>query len=299
MDLFTNWLFWALLTPAIFAIVNILDDNLLSKVYRSAYFATIISGLFGFLPVLLFPFVEFSSPSVFVTFLGILSGSLTVLYYLFYFKGLESEYPSVVIAIFALAPALIPFLSYLFLGEVLTISQYLGALVILGSSFIIADIKLKKIKPSRAFVLVSIGAVIFAIIAVMSKYVYDQVEFWTGYLLFAMGMGIGALILSVALPEGRRFYPEMKKKFKKWILIFALVELVNIAAEFANNKAVSMGQISLVKIIEGTQPMFVLLLAILFFPIFPKYLREATAGNRTRKLICMAFILLGLYLIYR
>jgi drug/metabolite transporter (DMT)-like permease len=126
MDVFSHWLFWALLTPAFFAIVNLLDDNLLRKVYRSSYFAAIISGFFGFLPALLFPIVSFTIPPMFVLFLGILAGVCTVFYYLFYFKGLESEYPSVVIAMFALAPALIPFLSYFFLHEQLTKSEYLG-----------------------------------------------------------------------------------------------------------------------------------------------------------------------------
>jgi len=74
-------------------------------------------------------------------------------------------------------------------------------------------------------------------------------------------------------------------------------EIFNLAAEFTGNLAVSRGPVSLVKVIEGIQPMYVLLLALLFYPILPKYLREGAEGGLVKKFSLMAVILVGLFII--
>lgn len=294
-----TWFLLALLTPAIFAVITLIDDNLLRNVYRSASFGAIISGLFGLLPLVALFFVNVSLPSFPIAALGVLAGWLTILYYYFYFRGLEVEEPSVVIALFSLTPALIPILAYFFLGELLTKNQYLGFAIIILASLAISAVDLKKFKFSPAFLLVGIGALIFAFVSIIGKFVYTEVDFWTGYMLFSIGMGLGGLTIMLFTKKGRVFPKEFKKIFKKWFLIFFLVELLGISAEFTGNLAISQGPVSLVKVIEGIQPMYVLLIAIILFPFFPKYFREATSGNRARKLMLMALMIFGLFLIYR
>lgn len=294
-----QWFLLALIAPALFALINIIDDNLLRNVYRSAHFGAIISGLFGLLPLGALFFVDISVPTPFVAALGLLAGFLTVMYYYFYFRGLEVEKPSVVISLFSLAPALIPFLAYFFLKEVLTLNQYLGFGIILFSSLAISATDIKKFKFSPAFLLVGFGAFIFAVVSVIGKYVYTEVDFWTGYMLFSMGMGLGALFLVISTKKGRDFGKEFKKNFKKWILVFTLVELLGISAEFVGNLAISKGPVSIVKVVEGVQPIYVLLFAVLFFPFFPKYLRDAAGKNKLRNGFLMLLMIGGLYLIYK
>ncbi|HXE10150.1 MAG TPA: hypothetical protein VN554_01865, partial [Verrucomicrobiae bacterium] len=47
-----TWFYLALLAPLLYAIVNLLDDNLLQFVYKSPYVAAVSAGFYGSLPLL-------------------------------------------------------------------------------------------------------------------------------------------------------------------------------------------------------------------------------------------------------
>lgn len=292
-----DWFYIALLSPALFAVVNIIDDNLLRSVYKTPFFGAIISGLFSLLPLLSLFFFPLTIVSPLILLLGLSAGFLTTVYYLFYFKALEVEFPSVVIALFSLTPVLVPFLAFLLFRESLTQNQYIGFVLILGGSFAISAIDVKRFKFSKALYPILIASVLYAVIAILQKGVYENVDFFSGYMYFAMGMGLGAVFFMTFFREGRRFGKEFNTKFKKWIGVFVLVELIGIAAEFTMNLAISLGPVSLVKVIEGIQPMYVLIFAILFYRLFPKYLREALAGGKIKKILFMIVMLVGLYFV--
>lgn len=293
------WFLLALFAPALFALIAIIDDNLLRNVYRSPHFGAIISGFFALLPLTALIFIDISVPNLLIGFLGLSTGFLTIIYYYFYFRGLEVEVPSVVIALFSLTPAIVPFLAYFILNESLTKGQYLGFSLILFSSFAISAIDIRKFKFSKALYLVGFGALIFAIVSIIQKYIYNSVDFWTGYMLFSLGMGLGAIYLSIFTKGGSKFFSEFRKIYKKWILVFLLVELLGISAEFMINLAISQGPVSLVRVMEGIQPVYVLLFAIILFPFLPKFFREAAEGNKGRKFFLMVLMIAGLYLIYK
>ncbi len=294
----SNWFFLALLSPALFSIVNLIDDNLLRNVYRTPYFGAIITGLFALLPLTLLFFKPIYVQSNYIVILAVLSGFLTVAYYFFYFKALEVEVPSVVIALFSLSYVFIPILAFIFLNEKLYLRNYIGASIIIFSSIAITAINIKKLKFSRALYLVGFAGVLFAVIALFQKYVYSHIDFYSGYIFFSFGMGLGSLFFALSFRKGRLFVKQFKNLFKKWILILAAAELINIAAEFTINLAISRGPVSLVKVIEGSQPIYVLLFALILAPFFPKYAREAHEGKIFKKLTLMAAMLLGLYFIY-
>lgn len=293
-----NWLFYALLFPALFGVVNIIDDNFLRKVYRSSYFGAIISGFFGMFPLLgvfYFPIQIASASTILV---GVLAGFLTVIYYLFYFKALEKEYPSVVIALFNLTPIFALIIAFLFLGEILTFYHFLGFGLILGASTILSIGKVnKKLSVSKGLVPVLIASFLYSVVGVLGKYLYNQVDFVSGYMYFAVGMGLGGLFLSLVPKEGRKFYTEFGKSFKKWIIVFVLIELIGITAEVVNNLAISKGPVSLVKVVEGVQPIYVLIYALILFPFFPRFSREATSGGMMKKIVCMVVMITGLYFV--
>src|SRR3989344_6461333 len=129
-----HWFPLALISPAIWAIVVLLDDNLLRKVYKSPFVGTIISGFFALAPLLSLFFVPVTIPSTSILIFSFLAGFLLIASYWFYFKSLEIEAPSVVIALWNLTPTLVPFLAFLFLGEILQSHQYIGFILILIAS---------------------------------------------------------------------------------------------------------------------------------------------------------------------
>ncbi|QQG40609.1 MAG: EamA family transporter [Candidatus Levyibacteriota bacterium] len=293
-----DWFYIALIAPAIWALVNIIDDNLIRGVYRNPYFGTIISGFFALLPVLSVFFIPISIPSLPVIIFSFLAGFLVVSAYWFYFKALMSDSPSIIVALWTLTAAMLPFLAFVFLQETLQFKQYVGFVIILVASMILSVVNIKKLTFSKTFFFMIIASIFIAITSILEKYIYTHIDFWSGFIFISIGMGLGALFFSISFKAGRMFFKEFQGKFRKYIWIFLFSELLNILAVFFSNLAISKGPVSLVKVVEGMQPFYVLLYAIVFYPFFPNYFREATQENKLKKVLCMMIIILGLYFIY-
>jgi drug/metabolite transporter (DMT)-like permease len=227
-----------------------------------------------------------------------LTGLLTLGYYFFYFKGLQSDTPSVVVALFSLAPATIPFLAHFVVHEQLVLPEIIGFVIVLLASLGLSVTDLGKLKFSKALVFVLIGVLIMDIMSITSKYVYNHVDFYPAYLYFSAGMGIGGVIFFLLkFKENTASIKQISKRIKRLLPVFLLAEASGLAAEFILNLAISRGPVSLVKVIEASQPMFVLLLALGLYPFAPQYFREAGEGHLIRKFVFMGIIVLGLLLV--
>ncbi|HVX57843.1 MAG TPA: EamA family transporter [Candidatus Saccharimonadales bacterium] len=292
-----SWFYLALLAPLLYAVVVLFDDSLLRFVYKSPYIGTIAAGFFGILPLVAVLFRAVSIPAN-LALLALLAGFLTITYYFFYFKGLEVEAPSVVIALFNLAPATIPVLAHFLVHEDLQGIQLLGFLIILLASTAIAVVDIKSFKFSDALLPVLIAVICMDAASIITKHVYEHAQFFSAYMYFCMGMGLGGLaFLLLNFSENKKNLASIGKVLKKVLPFFIAAELCNVAAEFTINLAISRGPVSLVKAIEGVQPMFMLVIALLLYPIAPKFFREAEEGGVVRKFALMAVAVVGLVLI--
>jgi drug/metabolite transporter (DMT)-like permease len=294
-----SWFYLALLAPLLYAVVNLIDDNLLRFVYRGPYLAAAVSGLFGALPLLSLPFIHWTPITTTLAVTMAAAGFLNALYYFFYFRALELESPSVVVAMFSLVPATLPILAYYFLDERLTQVQLIGFAIILLASFGLALSEVRKFKFSAALVPVLIVVALVDVISLLTKYVYDRAEFYPAFMFFSLGLGLGGLYFPLVMfyDRTKHDFSTLKSKIKKVIPLLILVELLGVAAEFTINLARSRGPVSLVSVLEGIQPVYVLLIALLFYPFAPKYFREAAEGGLAKKFALMACIATGLFLV--
>jgi len=293
-----SWFYLALLAPLLYAIVNLLDDNLLQFVYKSPYVAAISAGFYGSLPLLSLFFIHTRNISMGLALLSLLAGFLTLTYYFFYFKGLETDTPSVVVALFGLAPAVIPLLAHFIVHEQLAALQIVGFVIVVLASLGLAVTDLKQMKFSKALIPVLVAVVLMDAVSLITKYVYQKADFYPAYLYFSAGMGLGGIVFFLAkLRDNKKAIKGIAKGIKKLLPIFIVAEATGLAAEFTLNLAISRGSVSLVKAIEGIQPMFVLLIALALYPLSPKYFREAEGGNVARKFMLMAVVIIGLVVI--
>jgi drug/metabolite transporter (DMT)-like permease len=290
-----SWFYLALLAPLLYAIVNLFDDNLLSFVYKTPYLSTVFAGFFGAVPIVALLFKTPEAIPLNLALLAILAGLLTVGYYFFYFRSLEVEVPSVVIALFSLAPALLPVFAHFLLHERLSTSALLGFFLIIIASLGIAATDIKSFKFSAALVPVVIAVLFMDAAALLSKYAYDGATFYPVYMCFCLGMGLGGVgVLVFRLNENARNLRSLKKVFWRVLPVLIAAEGVNLAAELTMNLAISNGPVSLVKVIESIQPMYVLLIALILYPFAPRFFREAEAGGVARKFALMAVAIVGL-----
>lgn len=291
-----DWLYLALLTPLLWSMVVLIDDNLLQRVYRGPQVGAFITGLFGALPLLSLLWRDMTPVPAKIAAIGMAAGFMSITYYYYYFKALEKESPSVVIAILCLAPVILPFLAYLVLGESLSVRQVTGFAIVVAASFLLAATDIRKFKFSKAMLPTLVAAGIYALVSLSTKYTYDHVDFYTGYMYFACGAGLGGLLYLYALlylKKGRAVKEILQKNSLLILIVLAVAEFINIAAEFLQNLAISRGPVSLVRAVENVQPIYMLLIALLLYPFFPAFFREAKEGRVKVKLVLMTVIVIG------
>ena len=139
-----TWFFIALVAPFVWSIVNIADHYLISK-YSEAnkerssgglvLFSSLIAIFFAFF-IMVFTKGIFDV-SISDQLLLIASGALTVVWIVLYLYALEIEDTSAIVPWFLTIPIFGYILGYLFLGETLSIKQFVGsAIILLGVVFI-------------------------------------------------------------------------------------------------------------------------------------------------------------------
>jgi len=244
-------------------------------------------------------FIDWTPITIAQTALMLLAGFLTAVYYFFYFKSLAVESPSVVIAMLGLVPATLPILAYFLLDERLTSTQLIGFIVVLIASLALAMTEVKKFKFSAALLPVLIVVTILDTTSLLTKYVYDQAAFYPAFMVFSIGLGLGGIYFALIMFFDKRKHDLsiFKRSIHKLFVIFVVVELLAVGAEFTSSLAVSRGAVSLVRVVEGIQPMYLLLIALLLHPLSPKHFREATEGQLVKKFGLMIVISSGLVLI--
>lgn len=290
-----DWFYLALLAPLLYAIVNLLDDNLLQFVYKSSYVAAVSAGFYGALPLISRLFIHADSIPAGLAVLSIIAGFLTLCYYFFYFKGLEADAPSVVVALFGLATALLPIFAHFILHEQLQGLQLVGFVIVLLASLSLGVNSFRGFKFSKALLPILAGIVFMDAAALLTKNVYEQVPFYPAYLYFSAGMGLGAIFfLLLKWADNKKAIRQISRNIKRLLPIFIVAELTGLAAEFTLNLAISRGPVSLVKVIEETQPVYVLLIALALYPRWPRFFREAEEGRPLRKFVLMTVVIIGL-----
>ena len=296
---YMSWFYLALLAPFLYAIVVLIDDNLLRSIYKGPYLAAASSGIFGAMPLISLFFLDLTTITNLQAGLMILAGFLTCVYYFFYFKSLDVESPSIVIAMLGLVPATLPLLAYFLLDERLTSAQLIGFTIVLIASLLLAMTEIKKFKFSAALLPVLVVVAILDATSLLTKYVYDSSAFYPAFMCFSLGLGIGGIYFALIMffDTKKHDLSIFKKSIHKLFVIFVVVELLAVAADFTSNLAVSRGAVSLVRVVEGIQPMYMLLMALLLYPLSPKHFREAAEGQLVKKFTLMAIITAGLYII--
>lgn len=299
-----SWFYLALLAPLLYAIVVLIDDNLLRTVYRTPAVGASISGLFAALPaavLLLMGYGSLALPFNLVI-VSVAAGLLMSLSYFFYFQGFEKASPSVVAVVLTLTPVVLPFVAYFVVNERLSSAALVGFAVIILAAFAYAAIDVKKMSIGKALWPVLVAALLIDGAALASKYVYDRADFYAAFIYFLGGMFLGGALFALVVRRAgfvEMFKGASRKVALKLFGLLALVEIINLTAELVHGRAVSLGSVSLVNVLENIQPLYVLLIAVLLFPFFPWQFREAGAGHVRVKLMLALVMVGGVYLVAR
>ena len=259
IGLWDNWMALAMMTPALWAVSSIIDICFVGeRIFRFPSDGPIISGLFGLLPLAVLgvqiggwdtlPFLS-SAPAV-------LAGICYFLHMYFVFKALFLFNDGSCSEIFNLLSVLfVPFLAFLVLGEQLASMHYLAISLAFGG--IMALIRGYVFDRNRWVVLLLMMSVLCISMAmVIQAWVFTQMPYWNGVVLFSFGSLLTALMLLCWSPDRCRRITTLCFRHGR---VFLAVELVEFTAVMFWQRATAMSpSVSFVAVLECSLPVFVM-----------------------------------------
>lgn len=296
-----DWVFFSILSRALWAADNIVDKLLRGKYLPNSLTLTLIAGISGLLlslVIIIFnglSWIGFSPVA-----LVIFAGAFQIVAVFAFYQAISKEEISRVIPLFQFTPPFVLILSLLFLGEVLTLNHYLAFLLILLGGFLISFQKVGGVfKLRNAFWWMVLSSLIYAIQAVILKSLYVTYPFWdlTVYLGFGEFLPTPLLLLVISTFRSRFIKSLSSLKLAGWILL--ILSMVFIAtASLSGFWALTSGPVSLISVFRGFQSVFVLIYAVLLSIWLPKIFKEELAGGvLLTKIIAISLMMFGLYLI--
>lgn len=290
-----NWLTVSLFSSLFFAISSLIDklfiDKVLSKV--SAFSLVVISAIAGF-PFLFFLFVFSNNlPDIRTIIFGFSAGWLVLSGTYFYYSSLRKADPALIMATFQLVLPFNYILGLIFLDEVLSVTQIVGALIVVGSSLIVSIEEKEgswRIRHNTLF-LMAFASLLISASDVVFKLGSSDSGFFTLAVAEYMGTCLAGLIIIFL---NRKVNRELRYLFryqkKKLLGISQINEAVYLTATFLFRYGITLGPIALVQVMIGVSPIFVMLLAWLVGVIIPKL----SLDKLTRKDKFFRFIGIGL-----
>jgi drug/metabolite transporter (DMT)-like permease len=295
-------IFFAILSPAIFGINNYIDKFLLEKHNISPTVISIYGGVFAFITGLIIFFTTGFYPiDLRSLFIILLSGFLTTIYLLPYYKALSLDEASYVIPLFNFYPIFVLGLSFVFLQESLSFMQYIGCVIIIFAGFLLSLEKLdRKIFTFRkSFFWMILSSLLFAGAQVLYKFGVQEIPFWNTLPYEGFGIMLGALAIAGYKNNFQKFKRETKKLKRRVFVFMGFNEFVYILSRYTGYFAISLISVGIVSILAGFQPLFVLLYGVILSVWFPHILKEIVNKKViTQKIISIVLMIVGLYFIF-
>lgn len=288
----------AFLNPISHSWANILDSYLSNKIFERLSTLIFFSSLFGliFLPIILiidFPHLIPFSAFIIVFFIALIE----VLYQYPYYQALRKGDTSVVASLFSLGKIFIPLFAFLLVSERLHPIQYIGFFIIILSSALLT-FDFRKLHFNESLFLMSVVSIILSLQVVLYKYLFIQgiswgsAVFWAGIIQF---LTAGIIML---LPKNLKDLMQSKNRLKQIGPLFFLAQFLTWTGNVVGDYAIFLIPVSLVEGIGSTQPIFVLLLAIIFASKAPNIFKEYIGMESIRKkILFFLLIILGVVLI--
>lgn len=292
------WLFAALTTYFLLAIVFLVDKYLLTQRIPNPKLYSFLVGCLGGLALLLIPFVDFSVPASSQVILAFVAGALYIIGLFWFYKGLQLfEASRVVPAITGILPLFtfaITFLSSQGQEKLSLEGLMVFFLLVLGSVLITYQ---RKVGISFECLKIStLAALALALSFVLTKYVYLAQSFWSGFIWIRLGGVLMALLFFFLFREIRKSLFEAKKTFsQKTGLIFITNQGVGAGAIILQNWAIALAPlayIALINALQGTQYVFLLIFALILSFKFPQIIKEEISKEVILQKV-LAILLIG------
>lgn len=301
-----SWFWIALAAPALWAAVNHIDKYIITKYFTGKGVGSLVifTGLSGFIISILISIFNFSSITLgFLSAVTVaFSGALLVAAFIPYLHALEKEEASWVSPLYQMIPVFGYCLGIIFLKEYLSGFQLFGsALILIGAIIISLDFEQKikfKLKP---FLFMALSSLMIAVNGLIFKIVALDENFWGTVFWEYVGGLIFVLLLFTCIPLYRRQFMATIAKSKSLVIsINLLSELLNIFAKLLANFASLIAPLALVWVVNGFQPLIVLIYGVILTLFIPKWGKEnISKASLVKKIIAIVIMFFGAYILLK
>jgi len=247
--------------------------------YTSIFFAIILALIGG---------LDFTSTPALTFLLLILSGIISSIASIPYYKALEIDNSTNLGIFIQLAPALYLILGWLFLGETVSWPQLLAIPIILAAPTLIVLTSRKNSRKTRARAILFsflyvLGAVIGNLISVEQSAGAENLNLLTEIGLVLFGKGLGAFLIFLIVPKWRHRFRQVVKtsNFRVFrpLTANAIIGLIkDISYRTALAIAPSVALVSATA--DSTEPIIIFFMGLVLTLIWPKFGRE-TLNSKT------------------
>jgi uncharacterized membrane protein len=257
------WIQYALFSSFLWAIVHILDEHCVDKIFSKPWLGVITSsgvsaGIFLLLPVF---HPKVIIPNWDILLICLLTGSIIQLSQLFYFRALDSSDSGTVSAYWNLTPIFLLIISYWLFGSLVTGGNYIGIALLVIASVGLCSIDRFSGRWNTLY-LMSIAAAFQTLVILLEKYIFEHTDFFGAFLSIAAGVVVSGLS-SLANKEIRLTFIKDSPQIKQALPILMAIELVNWGALYCGQTAIKLGIPTLVAAIEASTPAYAFGLALL------------------------------------
>lgn len=294
----SNYVLIAIVAYLLFAVNGVTDKFLLTRAVKHPVVYAFYTGITSPLVFILAPFglhwVGFATFIVAV--IGGASFAVALIY--FYFAIQETTISRILPMQGGLVPVFTLLLAYVFLGERLSTQQVFAFLFLVIGAVLVSIKKEKTGWHNRGWNDGVVAAFLFALSFVDIKYVYGNTNFLSGLLWSRLGLFLAAIALLVTSANRRHIFGAPKETSTGSKLLFYGSKLSGAGAGFLQNYAISLGSVSIVNALQGTQFAFLLGMTAFLSKWHPKVLKEQfTQSIVAQKIFAVVLITIGLFLL--
>jgi len=296
-----NWFVYALIATIIWSVGAILLKFVRVRYVKSSIGYMVIIAPTAFFGLVFLLFDSFQMPSLKIIIYCIITSVCALVGYWLYLIAVHKEEISRITTLFGVGPLVTLILATIFLKEILTINNYLAfPLIIIGSMLISVKRVEERFTVSSGFILAFISIVLFSIQGIFFKLIAEEnVNFVTMMIIREAGfITILPLLFILSKDIRKKTKDDLKQLNKKKIGLIYVIEAIGMTGLAFAYMAIQRGSISLVSLVNGTEALFVIVLASLISIFIPKMLKEAIDRKTiTLKLVSALLMIAGLYLI--
>lgn len=289
MSLSLLGIFFALISPLFFGIMNTVDKYVVSYRVKGLFGFAIIASWVGVLGgIIVSFFVDWSNFSfgslLFPTIVGIIGG---VNFFLYYF-AMQKQDASHLTGLVYFYPVLVAFLSFFILHERFSLLSYLGLFfIVLG--VVIISARLSKLKARSGFFLIAIMITLIAVWEFSIKLITNQLSPLAGFAIASIVTGMTTTLSIFSRKIRGEFFSELKNF--KWAL---LTETFTFIATITIYLAMNLLPATIVSALASLHPMFTLIFERISSSFFGKVSKDHLI---LPKLGAIALIVIGAILL--